>query len=96
MGWTQQIEYIDATDVVTLPPPVKKLVWDADTQSFVPMTLYKRMGVPNNKELDWLTETYGMPGTYKNGQFWEYSRAGNFVIMDEKVYTWYQMKWGNK
>ena len=95
MGWTQQIEYVDVSDVV-LPPPVKKQVWDPDTQSFVPMTLYKRKHLLSNEETDWLRATYGVEGVYKNGQFWDYSRAGNFVIMDEKVYTWYQMKWGNK
>lgn len=88
----QVIEYVDAE--VTLPPPVKKQVWDADTNSFVPMTLYKRNGMPNQEKLDWLRKTYGSGGVYKNGQFWEYTRAGNFTVMDEKVYTWYQMKWG--
>jgi hypothetical protein len=94
MGWTQQIDYIDAE--VTLPPPVKKRVWDPDTQSFVPMTLYKRNHVLSNEQTDWLRKTYGFEGVYKNGLFWDYSRAGNFIIMDEKVFTWFQMKWGNK
>jgi hypothetical protein len=94
MGWTQQIEYVDVE--VTLPPPVKKRVWDPDTQSFVPMTLYKRNHVLSNDETDWLRKTYGFEGVYKNGLFWDYSRAGNFIIMDEKVFTWFQMKWGNK
>lgn len=94
MGWTQQIEYVDVT--VTLPPPVKKQVWDPDTQSFVPMALYKRTRILSNAEIDWFRKTYGLEGVYKNGQFWDYSRAGNFIIMDEKVYTWFQMKWGNK
>lgn len=92
--WTQQIEYIDVE--VTLPPPVKKQVWDEDTKSFVPMTLYRRKGIPNQDELKWLHETYGYQGVYKNGRYWDYSRAGNFLVMDEKVYTWYSMKWMNK
>lgn len=91
MGWTQQIEYIDVE--VTLPPPVRKQVWNGE--KFVPMTLYK-LKVPSEKILSWLQNTYGYPGTYINGRFWDYSRSGDFVIMDEKVYTWYQMKWGNK
>lgn len=90
MTWEQKIEYIDVE--VTLPPPVKKQVWDGE--KFVEMVLYKRNGIPNIQELDWLEKTYGWPGVYKNGQFWNYSRAGNFMVMDEKVYTWYQMKWG--
>ena len=88
----QVIEYVDLE--VTLPPPVKKQVWDGE--KFVPMSLYKRNGVPNGEKLLWLEKTYGQPGTYINGQFWDFSRAGNFTVMDEKVYTWYQMKWGNK
>jgi hypothetical protein len=90
----QVIEYIDVE--VTLPPPVKKQVWDEDTKSFVPMTLYRRIGIPNQEKLDWLYKTYGHQGIYKQGRFWDYSRAGNFTVMDEKVYTWYQMKWGNE
>ena len=90
----QVIDYVDAE--VILPPPVKKQVWDPDTQSFVPMTLYKRTQIPGQRELDWLHETYGYRGVYKNGCYWNYSRAGNFIVMDEKVYTWFQMKWGNK
>jgi zona occludens toxin (predicted ATPase) len=58
--------------------------------------LYKRTRILSNAEIDWFRKTYGLEGVYKNGQFWDYSRAGNFIIMDEKVYTWFQMKWGNK
>jgi len=60
------------------------------------MTLYKKKGVPNMEEMQWLNVTYGFPGTYKDGQYWDYSKAGDFVVMDEKVYTWYQMKWGRE
>ena len=92
MGWTQVIEYVDVE--VTLPPPVRKQVWDGE--KFVPITLYKRKGVPNQEVERWLITTYGEPGTYLNGQYWDYSLAGNFTIMDERVYAWYQMKWRNK
>lgn len=88
----QVIEYVDVE--VTLLPPVKKQVWDGE--KFVSMTLYKHKGVPNFDQMLWLETTYGIPGTYINGRFWDYSRAGDFTVMDEKVYTWYQMKWGNK
>jgi hypothetical protein len=92
MGWTQsKVEYINE---VVLPPPVKKQVWNGE--KFVPMKLYKHKGVPNREQESWLEKTYGYPGTYKKGQFWDYSVGGNFTIMDERVYTWYQMKWGNK
>ena len=92
MGWTQMIEYVEAE--VTLPPPVRKQVWDGE--KFVPITLYKHNGVPNQEVECWLVKTYGYPGQYIDGRFWDYSLAGNFTIMDEKVYTWYQMKWRNK
>lgn len=88
----QTIEYVDVE--ATLPPPVKKQVWDGE--KFVAMTLYRNPGIPDSYQIEWLNVTFGFPGTYKNGQFWDFSRAGNFTVMDEKVYVWYQMKWGNK
>lgn len=90
----QVIEYIDVE--VTLPPPVRKQVWDAETQTFVPMTLYRLKGTPSTEEMDWLIDTYGHQKVYKKGRYWDYSRAGDFTVMDEKVYMWYQMKWRNK
>ena len=93
MGWTQVMEYVDESDIV-LPPPVRKQVWDG--KKFVPMTLYKHKDVPREEILLWLEKTYGQSGTYLNGQYWDYSLAGNFTIMDERVYMWYQMKWRNK
>jgi hypothetical protein len=92
--WAQNIEYVDAEAVP--PPLVKKQVWDADNQVFVPVSMYRFQGVLNSIKLDWLKETYGPPGVYKHGRFWDYSKGGNFTVMDEKVYMWYQMKWGNK
>lgn len=93
MGWTQQIEYVDQESVV-LPPPVRKQVWDGE--KFVPMTLYKHRGVPNREQESWLEKTYGLPGVYKNGSYWDYSVGGNFTVMDQQVYLWYKMKWGTK
>ena len=92
MGWTQQIEYVDVE--VTLPPPVKKQVWDGE--KFVPMTLYRMNHAPSDSERNWLWKTYGPAGTYVNGRYWDYSQGGNFTLMDEKVYTWFRIKWGNK
>lgn len=92
MGLTQQIDYI--TVEVTLPRPVKKQVWDGE--KFVSMTLHKHKGVPDDEKMRWLEKTYGRPGTYKNGSYWDYTKAGNFTVMDEQVYTWYQIKWNNK
>ena len=92
MGWAQQIEYVDVAPAK--PAPVKKQVWDGER--FVLIAVYKHKGVPDKEELEWLRATYGPEGVYRNGQFWDYTRAGNFMIMDEKVYAWFQMKWGNK
>jgi hypothetical protein len=88
----QKIEYVDVE--VTLPPPVKKQVWNGE--KFVSMTLYRIAGNPSRDQIEWLSKTFDFPGVYKAGQFWDYSRAGDFTVMDEKVYVWYQMKWGNK
>jgi hypothetical protein len=90
--WEQKIEYVDAE--VVLPPPVRKQVWDGE--KFVPITLYKFKGWPGMAAENWLLKSFGHPGTYKNGQYWDYSRAGDFTVMDEQVYTWYQMKWSKK
>ena len=62
----------------------------------MPLTLYRKVSIPTDEQLRWLEKTYGRSGTYINGRYWEYSRAGNYTVMDEKVYAWYQMKWGNK
>ena len=93
MGWQPVIEYVDESDIV-LPPPVRKQVWDGE--KFVSMTLYKSKGTPPTAQMDWLIDTYGHQGVYKNGRYWDYSRAGDFTVMDERVYMWYQMKWKNK
>ena len=92
MGWTQKIDYEEVK--VTLPPPVKKQVWDGE--KFVPMTLYRHNGVLSQVQQDWLRDSFAPRGTYLAGQYWNYSAGGGYTVMDEKVYTWYQIKWGNK
>lgn len=92
--WTQKVEYVDV-EVVT-KTTIQKQVWDNDTKTFIPMTLHKSKGIPTSDQIQWLKETYGWPGVYKNGRFWQYSVGGDFTVMDEKVYTWYSMKWMNK
>lgn len=92
MGWTQLVDYVEVTPAA--PAPVKKQVWDGE--KFVPITLHRHLHIPRGEILLWLEKTYGQPGVYINGRFWDISRAGNYIVMDEKVYAWYQMKWGNK
>ncbi len=88
----QKIDYIDI-DVV-LPPPVQKQVWDG--KEFVPMTIYKQKGCPSEDQKRWLFELAGRNGSYANGTYWDYSITGNYTVMDEKLYVWYQMKWSNQ
>ena len=92
--WTQKVEYVDV-EVVT-KTTIQKQVWDNDTKTFIPMTLHKSKGIPTSDQIQWLKETVSWPGTYKNGQYWQYSIAGDFTVMDERLYTWYQLKWNNK
>jgi hypothetical protein len=94
MGWTQVIEYEYADAEVTLPPPVRKQVWDGE--KFVPITLYKHKGCPGEDQKRWLFERAGRKGSYANGTYWDYSISGNYTVMDEKLYVWYQMKWGKR
>jgi len=99
MGRTQQVDYAEVDQVVSLP--VKKQIWDGE--QFVSMTLYKhflpygiRWAWPNKNRWTWLEQTYGPAGTYVKGRYWDYSHAGNFFVMDEQIYTWFQIKWGNE
>lgn len=87
MGWNQAIDYVDVE--VTLPPPVKKQIWDG--KKFVPVTFYRRTGSLSDEKKQWLFDNFGA-----RGPRWDYSLTGNFWIMDEQIYVWYQMKWGDK
>jgi hypothetical protein len=88
------IEYIAVIDVPEQVRRVQKQVWDGE--KFVPITMYRIKGWPGMEQENWLLNSFGHPGIYRDGKFWDYSRAGDFTVMDEKVYVWYQMKWGNK
>ena len=94
MGRTQQIDYVDVWEQNFVPPPVRKQVWNGE--KFLSMTLYKHIGLPSDEKMAWLEKTYGRPGIYLAGRFWDYSRSGNYALMDEQVYAWYQLKWGTK
>jgi hypothetical protein len=59
VGWEQKIEYVEVEP--SLPAPVRKQVWDVETKMFVPITLHRHMGLPDNEQIDWLQKTYG-PG----------------------------------
>jgi hypothetical protein len=85
---------------------VKKQIWDGD--KFIPAYMCE---VPDHQHAQiekWLTDTIGAPSQHGHNQYWAYYNGGRIIsggravglnplmVMDEKVYTWYQMKWGNK
>lgn len=87
MGWSQKIEY-EYIDVDSIPlRPVKKQIWDGE--KFVAVTMYRQQGVLNDEKKDWLFKNFG-----PRGPRWDYSLTGDYWIMDEQVYMWYQTKWG--
>ena len=89
--WAPRVEYIDERDIV-LPPPVKKQIWNGT--EFVSFSLYRRKGILNGQQREWLCKTYGRPGVWEYGRCWDYSASGSFTIMDDKVYIFFTMKWG--
>lgn len=89
-----QVEYIDYEIQSVQPRTVNKQVWDGE--KFVPMTLIRIPGIPTQEQETWLRNTFGWRGESKPGCFWDFSRAGDFSVFDQKVYAWYQLKWGNK
>jgi hypothetical protein len=95
MEWTQEItcEYVD---VVPGPrPPVKKQMWNG--VEFVPILTYRLDRTEFSREqYTWLEKTFGHKGVQQAGQYWDYSRAGTFVVMDEKVYVMFQLKWSGR
>lgn len=85
-----QVEYLDERDAVPRPP-VKKQMWDGE--KFVPVTLYKIKGHVGVVAYDSLSTTFGPSGIHRIGTYWEYSKTGDFTLMDEKVYFFYRLKW---
>jgi len=86
------VEYIDETNKVD-HPPVKKQIWNG--KEFVPLLLYRVEHKFDAKVYEWLENTYGPPGQYVNGCYWNYFQ-GKWTLMDEKVYMFYNLKWGSK
>ena len=86
-------EYVD---VVPGPrPPVKKQMWNG--AEFVPILTYRLDRTEFSREqYTWLEKTFGHNGVQQAGQYWDYSKAGTFVVMDEKVYVMFQLKWSGR
>jgi hypothetical protein len=90
MGWTQVID-VDTTVEARSAPTVTKKVWNGT--DFVEVT-YRRCGIPTLEQRQWLVATFGPAGSFRVGQYWNYSNSGNYAMMDEQVYTWFKLKWG--
>ena len=86
-----KVEFIDELDAVPRPP-VKKQIWNG--KEFVRLNLYRIDSQPKSEVYEWLQNTYGPPGQYVNGCYWNRLGRGREVLMDEKVYMFYTMKWG--
>ena len=87
MGIGQTVEIVDAQ--IVLPKPINKQVWDGE--KFVSVTFYRRFGTLSTEQKTWLFDNFG-----HRGPRWDYSLTGDFWIMDEKVYMWFRVKWGDK
>jgi hypothetical protein len=92
MGWTQLVD--EPVIEVTMPPPVRKKIWNG--HEFVDLTLYRKIGHITAEQHDWLVRKFGPPNQYLAGRYWDTSRSGLFTVMDEKVYSWFCLKWGKQ
>lgn len=89
MVMNQHIEFTEINDKDKLHVvSVKKQIWNGN--EFIPVTFYRIDGKLNSEQQHWL-ETQ-----FTRGTRWEYSITGSFIFMDEQVYTWFRLKWGNK
>ncbi len=93
MGRNQLIDYHDV-DVLVPPPPVRKQIWNG--HEFVDVTLYRKLGHLKPAQREWLVANFGQPAQYQAGRYWDTSRTGLFTVMDEKVYTWFCLKWNEQ
>lgn len=72
----------------------QKQFWDGNT--WIPCKIYRlKISLSQNQE-SWMNEQFGRPNVSLPGRYWANSRAGGFVVMEERVYTWFAMKWLTK
>jgi hypothetical protein len=95
MGRTEKIEY-EYLDFVPEPHlPVKKQMWNGT--EFVSILTYRLdKTILSQEQVNWLIKTVGRNRVQRPGQYWDCSRAGDFVVMDEKVYVMFQLKWSSR
>jgi len=84
-----QVEYLDERDAVPRAP-VKKQIWNGT--EFVTMYQHRLEGRLGDEVYAWLEKTYGPPGQFVNGCYWDHYEE-KFTVMDEKVYMLYKLKW---
>ena len=72
-----------------------KQMWDEEQQKFIPARLYRvKFGQRRDRYLKvtkWLTDTYGRSQQHDVSRYW--GETFNVIIMSEKVYLFYLMKW---
>lgn len=75
-----------------------KQMWDQEQQEFIPTRLYRvtfgnrdRWNGSYGKITAWLANTYGRAQQHDSSRYW--SVAFSDIIMSEKVYLFYLMKW---
>jgi hypothetical protein len=72
-----------------------KQMWNSERQEFLPTRLYRvNFGQRRDRYLKvtkWLTDTYGRSQQHDGSRYW--GETFNVIIMSEKVYLFYLMKW---
>lgn len=58
--------------------------------------IYHRCAIPTLEQRQWLIATFGPAGRFLAGRYWDYSKSGDYAMMDEKVYAWFSVKWGQR
>jgi hypothetical protein len=84
------VEYIEIQKPVV--QRVRKQMWDGN--QWVETVNYRIPQLVSSQERDWLYATFGGQNIHRLGQYWCYSRSGDYTVMDEQVYMMYTLKWG--
>ena len=88
-------DQVEVTHVTAGPPvPVKKQVWNPDTNQFEPTTYYRVPEKLSHEQRDWMWDTFGPPGRYHSRVLW--NRVQDQLVMCSEVYMMYTLRWGCK
>ena len=86
-----EIAYIEMADLAPAVVRVRKQLWDG--AQWVETFHYRIPRQMSSRERDWLYAAFGAANVYRLGQYWSYSRGGDYTVMDEQVYMMYTLKW---